>query len=191
MGAMSFSGFRLAVLTGITGVLGAACGDSLGLPPAAFDNVVDTTTLFALQGTPIASPSAYDMVSLIATRTELGDPFDLAFDLDDANRALIYTAPALGIPTSAALRTTSESFDRIERAPTDNYQSDSAFVVEPGTVFLARSRTDSRLCSFLGSLPRFGKFHVIAVDGGSRTVTFEHLVNVNCGHLNLTPGPNN
>lgn len=185
---MSFSGFRLTVLAVIAATLGAACGGSLGLPPAAFENMVDTTTLFALQGTPIASPSAYDMVARVTTRTELGDPFDLAFDIDDSNRALIYTAPALGIPTSAALRTTSDTFDGIERAPTDNYQSDSAFVVQPGAVFLARSRSDSRFCSYLGSLPRFGKFHVIAIDSGSRTVTIEHLVNVNCGHLNLTPG---
>jgi hypothetical protein len=65
MRSMSFSDFRLAGLVAMGAVVGSlGCGDSLGLPPPNFANVVDTTTLFALQGTPISSPSGYDMVSL-------------------------------------------------------------------------------------------------------------------------------
>jgi hypothetical protein len=186
---MSFSDYRLPTLVaGVAVLVSAACGDSLGLPPASFANIVDTTTLFALQGTPIAAPSGYNMVSLATSRTELGEPFDLAFDIDQSGRALVYPASALGLTTTAAVQITSQQFDQIDRAPVDGYQADSAIVVRPGLVFLARSRAASDFCGFLGSLPRFGKFHVLSVDAGERSVTVELLVNVNCGFRALTTG---
>src|SRR2546423_15723210 len=47
-------------VTGLV-VLAAACSDTTGLPAAGITNVIDTTSLFALFGTPIATPSAYDL----------------------------------------------------------------------------------------------------------------------------------
>ena len=55
-----------------------ACDDT-GLVPAGFPNVVDTVTLYALQGTPISTPSAFDISSGAAVRTDQGFPFDFAF----------------------------------------------------------------------------------------------------------------
>jgi hypothetical protein len=186
---MSFSDFRLAGLVAMGAVVGSlGCGDSLGLPPPNFANVVDTTTLFALQGTPISSPSGYDMVSLSTSRTDLGQLFDLAFDIDQMGRALIYPASALGVQNEAALRVSSDEFDRIDRAPTEGYQADSAIVARADLVFLARSRAEATFCGFLGRIPRFGKFHVLAVDSDARSVTMELLVNVNCGYRALTTG---
>ncbi len=186
---MSFSHFRLAALgAALVIVAFAACGDSLGLPPAAFENQHDTTTLFALQGTSIDAPSGFDIVSRLRSRTELGEPFDVAFDIDASSRPLLYPASALGVLNQAALQLTSDAFGNINRAPLDGYQLDSAIVLRPGLVFLGRSRVSSQFCGFLGSLPRFGKFRVIAVDQGLRSVTFEHIVNVNCGFRGLQPG---
>jgi len=42
-------------------LLAAACSDTTGLPAASVTNVVDTVSLFALFGTSISSPSAYDL----------------------------------------------------------------------------------------------------------------------------------
>ncbi len=129
-------------------------------------------------------------------------------------RALIYPASALGVrneaalrvssdefdridraPTEgyqaeneAALRVSSDEFDRIDRAPTEGYQADSAIVARADLVFLARSRAEATFCGFLGRIPRFGKFHVLAVDSDARSVTMELLVNVNCGYRALTTG---
>ncbi len=186
---MSFSPIRLAAGLLSTALALAACGDSLGLPPALFDNVVDTTTLFALRGTDISAPSGFDLVNRLPRRTELGESFDLAFDIDPAGRPLIYPATALGLTTVAGIQRSNDTFDRIQRAPTDGYESDSALVVQEGTVFLARSRTASDFCSFLGSLPRFGKFHILTIDDATRSMTFEHVVNANCGFRSLVPGP--
>ena len=69
-----------------------------------------------------------------------------------------------------------------------DYEIDSALLVTPGTVFLARSRSSSVLCSFLGSLARYGKFHVLDIDTGNRSVTLELLVDLNCGFRGLEPG---
>jgi hypothetical protein len=186
---MSFARFRLAVYAAGLGLAATACGDSLGLPPPIFENVVDTATLFALQGTDISAPSGYDVALASTSRTELGQPFDLAFDLDEADRPRIYPSGALGIASAAAVQTSDDTFDAIARAPLEGYQADTAIVVAPGTVFLARSRALSTFCSFLGALPRYGKFHVLEVDGPARSVTIELLVNQNCGYRSLTPGP--
>lgn len=165
----------------------AACSDSFGRPPAFFTNVVDTVTLYALQGTPLQTPSAYDVVNARAARTELGEEFDFAIDLDAQNRLQILPARALLLPVDAALRITDEPFDAIREAPLEEYSTDSV-VVGVGSVFVVRSRLSSNSCGFLGALPRYGKFHVLAVNTTERTATFELLVNRNCGYRSLEPG---
>ncbi|MGD2136144.1 MAG: hypothetical protein PVF27_08290, partial [Gemmatimonadales bacterium] len=79
-------------------------------------------------------------------------------------------------------------FDSIIEAPAEGYEKDSVLTIAPGMTFLARSRAVSSLCGFLGALPRYGKFRVLEVDETARTVTFEHLVNLNCGYRQLEPG---
>ncbi len=166
----------------------AACGGDLGLPPATFPNEVDTVTMFALRGTPSTAPSGYDMVDLELVRTDRGEIFDIAFDIDTTGRALIYPADALGLISGTGVQRRDQSFTDLKKAPRDDYVSDRALAVTPGTVFAARSRTASLFCSFLGALPRFGKFHVLSLDQANRSITLELLIDVNCGYLNLEPG---
>ena len=56
----------------------SACSSATSLPPVQFDNVVDTTTLYALTGTPIGEPSGYDGIGAVPVRTDLNAPFDFA-----------------------------------------------------------------------------------------------------------------
>ena len=58
----------------------AACGDLNDLSDAQIANVVDTTTIAALTGTPIAQASAFSVSSGQAIRTDLSIEFDFAFD---------------------------------------------------------------------------------------------------------------
>jgi len=185
---ISFRHFLLAASTALVAGVALTCGDPLGLPPVQRANEIDTTTLFALQGTDIAAPSGFDIVNASRSRTDLAQPFDMAFDIDADDRALLFPAAALGLVTEAALQETNQAFGAINRAPTDGYQSDSALVLRQGLVFLARSRAASQFCSFLGAIPRFGKFRVLAIDQTARTVTLELLVNVNCGYRSLDTG---
>ena len=50
---ISLSQFRLGLLAPIVTWALVGCGGNLGLPPTQYLNVVDTTTLYALHGTPI------------------------------------------------------------------------------------------------------------------------------------------
>lgn len=177
---------RLATVAGLA-VAAASCGDSLGFQ-ATIPNVVDTTTIFALRGTDIATPSGFNIISGVSVRTELGQDFDFAFDIDSADVALVHPAAALGVRSTAGVQQSSDPFNDITIAPVDGYMTDSALAVTAETVFIGRSRNSNQFCGFLGSLPRYGKFRVIAIDLAARTITLELLVDPNCGFRGLEPG---
>ena len=164
-----------------------ACDDT-GLVPAGFPNFVDTVTMHALKGTPISTPSAFDISTGTAVRTDQGFPFDFAFDINTLGAATILPAGALGLPAEAGLQMSDRSFEEIDEAPFDDYVADSTFTMAVGAVFVGRSRNTSGNCYYLGSLPRYGKFQVLALDMQNRTITLETLVNVNCGYRKLEPG---
>ena len=176
-----------ALLCGLLAV-GAACNNSLGLPPPTLENVVDTLTLFALRGTDITEPSAFDMVNRAGVRTDRGRAFDFAFDIDSTGTPVLFPAGALGLTNEPGLRLSDEPFDLLTKAPQDGYERDSVVTAEPGTVFLARSRVTAENCSFFSSFARFGKFRVMDVDTSNRTMTLELLVNANCGYRELRSG---
>lgn len=169
----------------------SACDDSLGLPNPAFANRVDTITLYALNGTPIRSPSAYDVVTASASRTERGDAFDFAFNIDEDGVAVILPPGAMGgaFPKLAGVLLSSDDFESIQSAPLEEYVPDSAIVIEESSVFVVQSRPERTPdCLFLGALPRYGKFRVITLDPLERSVTLELLVDLNCGYRGLEPG---
>lgn len=149
---------------------------------------MDTVTLHALRGTPISTPSAFDIAYGNAVRTDQGQAFDFAFNIDSLGAALALPAGALGLSAQAGLQFSDRTFDEVDNAPFDDYTVDSVLTLSVGDVFIGRSRNESGNCFFLGSLPRYGKFHVLALDVQARTITLEALVNVNCGYRKLTPG---
>lgn len=178
---------------GLLGALGlmvtaTACSDTYGLPPATTANTVDTVTLYALRGTAISAPSAYSIADGLPSRTDRGDVFDFAFGIDLSGVAKIYPAGALGLPAEPGLQFSDKTFDAIERAPFEDYVVDSVLTVSVGDVFIGRSRNTAGFCLYLGALPRYGKFHILALDPQEKTATIEALVNVNCGYRGLEPG---
>jgi hypothetical protein len=167
---------------------GVACGGDSQLAPAQFDNVVDTVVLYALTGTPIATPSAFDGVLARAVRTDLNVAFDFAVDLDVANTLRLMPAGTMGYATEAGILVTTESFDGMTSAPLEGYVGDTVRTAEVGTVFVLRSRAAVGLCTLASALPRYSKYRVLAVDLAQRTATLEFLVNLNCGYRGLEPG---
>lgn len=168
-------------------VIAVACDDT-GLIPASFPNSIDTVTLYALRGTPIPTQSAFDIAFGIPARTDEGDAFDFAFDIDSADVAVVFPAGALGLTPQAGLQLTEKTFSAVDEAPYDDYVVDSVLPVSVGDVFIGRSRNTTGNCFYLGSLPRYGKFHVLELNKQDRTITLEYLVNVNCGYRKLEPG---
>jgi hypothetical protein len=165
----------------------AGCGDPFG-HKASFSNVVDTITLYALRNTPIRLPSAYSMLDQVTVRTDLSSSFDFAFDLSAQGRALIYPAGALGLSRDPGIQLSDKLFEELRSAPSDGYVTDSSRTVVEGSVFLARSRVSSAPPCIFVSVPRYGKFHVLAIDTTARSIRLEALVDGNCGFHGLEPG---
>ena len=187
---MSFARLMFGpVVLGVV-LFSAGCDNTLALPPANVANIIDTVTLHALQGTPITTASGFDMILQLAARTDRQTGgFDIAFDIDDEGRALIFTTGALGLSVKSGIQMADRAFGDIVIAPLEGYELDSALVVGVDSVFIVRSRPASFGCAFfLGQLPRYGKFQVLDVSLETRQITLENLVNVNCGYRSLESG---
>jgi len=164
------------------------CDDPLALPAASLPNVVDTVTIYALRGTDIAKPSGFRVATGVVIRTDQPG-FDLAFDIDDAGVPLMYPAGALGLARDPGVLKVTDTFEGVTSAPlTKTFLDHVPLAIPPGTVFVGRSAPFGGDCGVSGSLPRYGKFHVLAVDTVTRTVVLEVLVNLNCGYRDLRPG---
>lgn len=177
---------RLPALVAATLAL-AACGDPNDLSDAQIANVVDTATIAALTGTPIAQASAFSVASGQPIRTDLSIDFDFAFDINEAAAVLLPRA-ALQINEGAGLQpglAISEiQFADLDEAPLEGFLTRDTIAIAVGQVYAARSRV---VCGGLG-VPLYGKLRILALDAGARTVTFEFLVNENCGYVGLEPG---
>jgi hypothetical protein len=166
----------------------AACGNPNALPPAYITNAVDTVSLYALSGTPIALPSAYSIISNHVVRTDQGSPFDFAFDIDTTGTSRVYPTGALKLGQASGVLLSAQDFDSIKIAPTSTYNLDSSQVVNVNTVLILHSSSVS--CSY--GIPAFyyAKLHVLTIDTTSsvRRIDFEILTNLNCGYRGLQPG---
>src|SRR5437867_12504360 len=105
------------VATGAAAAL-AACGDPFGLLGASSVNVVDSlVSLYALTGTPVATPSAYRLGGIAVppgvVRTDQDVNLDFAFDIDSAGRAVLLPTGALRLGRATGLQTTTVAFDSV------------------------------------------------------------------------------
>jgi hypothetical protein len=167
--------------------LGApACSDSI-LPAPIYTNSVDTVSLYALDGTPVATQSGYSVVSRSPVRTDLTSTFDFVFNFDTLGRAVLIPAPALHVGGSAGLQAVpTATFEGLRIAPGGLYITDREVVVVAGSLLVARSRLVT--CNPLGNLYHYAKIGVIDVDLTAKRIRFAVLANINCGYRSLEPG---
>jgi hypothetical protein len=176
--SLAFAASALVVLAA------AACGSG---QTAYYSDYVDTVTLYALRNTPIRTPSAYSILDVLAVRTDTTGAFDFAFDIDSLGKPRIYPAGVLGLDNTTGIQIVNTPFDNVHSAPTDGYATDSTLQVATGDVFVARSRASTSSCIYY-SLPRYGKFEVLAIDSTQRSITLQGLVDLNCGFRGLDKG---
>ena len=167
----------------------AACGDPNELPDAQLENVVDTVTISALTGTPIRLPSAYSLPDRAPVRTDISAQFDFAFDILAASGTpVLLPRSALGFPIEGGLQPglqrREEPFAAITEAVSNGYLTRDTIPIATGERYMARSRV---VCTSLG-VPQYGKLEILAIDATARTVTFQVLVDGNCGYIGLEPG---
>ena len=181
---------RCRFAAGLTAVAGlaslVACKSPQDLPNAQVTNTVDTVTLYALNGTPIGTPSAYALIGPQIVHTDQSAVFDFAFNID-SQAVLLPSGAFAGLQRNSGLqKSNAASFAAVTMAPTDGYVLDKPLVIDVGTIALLRSRT--QICADGSNHSLYGKLHVLALDLSARTMQFEVVVDQNCGYLSLTPG---
>jgi hypothetical protein len=176
-----------AVPAVVAGVL-AACGEPLGLPPAGV-NVVDTVALYALDGTPITTPSGYNLIAQTphTVRTDRSPDLDFAFNIDSTDQAVLLPTGALGLGQGSGIQVTTTPFDSIKSPPGGTYELAKPVPVSVGTIAVLHSRLTT--CSYLTvGVFLYAKIEVLAIDAAERRMTFRILADANCGYRSLEPG---
>ena len=123
---------------------------------------------------------------MVAVRTDQSTFFDFAYNIDSIGEPVLIPGGALGLPKDAGLQQSGSAFDAIANAPTEGYVLDKPLVAAVGKVLLARSRTQT--CVDGTKVSWFAKLQVLALDASARTITFQILVDQNCGYIGLAPG---
>ena len=181
---------RYCLLPALTVGLLADCGNPNDLADATIPNVETTITLYALTGTPIATPSAYSVAEATAVRSDQGGAFDFAFNIDSTGQAILLPLAVLGLGvqsgTNAGFLKTDGTFESIETAPLNGYVTADPIAITVGERYVVRSRV---VCAGLG-LPKYGKIEITAINPApeARTVTFRVVTDDNCGYRGLAPG---
>jgi hypothetical protein len=166
--------------------LAAGCSDANSLAAPTSSNVVDTVTIGALVGTPISTPSAFSIFS-DAVRVDQTTDFEFAYNVQGSDSQRVFLPRAtLGLVSSGSanpgVQVRSETFDQITEAHSNGYVTDSVVPVSVGQRFMVRSRV---VCTTLG-VPLYAKLEILELD--NKSVTFQVLVDRNCGYKGLKPG---
>ena len=177
---------RAGLLVTLLLVLGAtACDD----PFAAFLGDVPLepteTTLFDYETAPLDDPPAFDIVRAVPARVHQTLNWDFLFRVRGGVPELAPFSAVADSVTDSGLQMTDERFEAVLEAPEEGYTLSAALVIRPGDVLIGRSRVDPT--QFL-ACSRYAKFRILDIDLEAGTVTFEHLVNPNCGDTVLEPG---
>lgn len=163
----------------------AACPEDFGPLAPDMVNEVDTLSLWALSGSQLHLPSAYDLKTRSAVRPYQTVAFDFAFDLTPTGEARLFPSDALGLTGRSGLQMTTSAFPAVLVAPTGGYVDSSAVDIAADAVVLVQSRPDN---CFVGVVPYYAKLHVLTVDLVERRLDIEILTDANCGYRGLEPG---
>jgi hypothetical protein len=181
-------GPRLAALLALAfSAAFAACDNPFALPPAALPPTEFAITLYAITGTPLEYPSAYDLMRQIAVRTDRSSSLDFAFDIvvDSLQDTVAVLLPrgALGLYRDGGLQLARTPYDSVTFAPNNGYDEGSPLPVSLGSVVLAASR--SQTCNIGYVYPLYAKMEVTALDFAARSITLQLLIDPNCGYRSL------
>jgi hypothetical protein len=179
----------LALMAGVV-IAVAACEDPFR-PLATLPTLIDSTTVFALNGTPGTAPSALALFDGAAVRVDARFLFDIAFDIDASGKVAVIPVRRLttiGGGHLVGLQNVTTAYADLLEAPRDNYRHDTTFVVAPGAV-LAVEVADPLLCSTFAFSPfYYAKIRIASVDVAARQIRVDFTVDRNCGFRSLVEG---
>jgi hypothetical protein len=167
-----------------------ACGNANVLPPATVPLVEDTLALWAVNGTDIVHPSAFDLLSNLVVRTDRSANFDFVFDfvVDSVGDTVPVLLPrgAVGLSADGGLQRVGVQWDTLVIAPADGYETQTPVRLSLGSVVVARSRTQT--CNFGLSSGIYAKLQPLDIDTPNRRMVIRILVDLNCGYRGLQTG---
>jgi hypothetical protein len=187
---------RALSFTALSVLLGSAVACDNNNPfrtVARSENIERQTPVFALSGTPVGYPTAYQFTTESLVRPQVlasgSVNFDIAFDLTSDNKVILYPVkklvpqPPVGSPSVGLLKISS-TFDAIARAPDKGYTNDSSVVVSPKEVVLIKIAGSG--CIY--GDPYYAKMQIDTIIPTERRMILRTLVNLNCGYRDLTAG---
>ena len=168
----------------------AACGDPNLLPPATEPIRQDTLVLWALTGTPILRPSAFDILRQTPARTDRTSEFDFAFDFrpDSLGDTVAVLIPRgwFGLSGDAGLLRLAANFDTLRLAPAEGYEFRKPVVFDTEVVVVVRSRPQT--CNFGLQYGLYMKLQMIDFNRAEGWVRLRMNLDPNCGYRGLAPG---
>jgi hypothetical protein len=168
----------------------SACGDANILPPATVPAHEDTLALWAVTGTDIIHPSAFDLLNDQVVRTDRTAGFDFVFDVvvDSVGDTVAVLMPrgGIGLTPDGGLQAVGVQWDTLTIAPPDGYDSQKWVRLALGAVVVARSRTQT--CNFGLSAGLYAKLQPLDIDLPNRRMVIRILVDQNCGYRGLETG---
>ncbi|HRP09363.1 MAG TPA: hypothetical protein PLL69_12840 [Gemmatimonadales bacterium] len=161
----------------------AACGDEL--PVAVFQNSLESHVLGDLNTTPLQVPSAFSIPAVGAIRTDQSAVFDFAY-VREGDRHYLVPLEGLGIVwrnPDPGLQKSGLTFEALIDPPSNGYITDDSLEVQVGDVVIARSRI---VCGI--GVANYAKLLITAIDDEAGTLSFDSVVNLNCGYRSLALG---
>lgn len=182
---------RAAGLVAALCFAGAAGACGYNNPAPVVDIAVDTLVAFAMNGSPAAEPSGFDLFSTSMVTIDNNLSFDVAFDVDSATRrAIVYPVALLsnGFITTrhVGLQRISIPYDSATYGLRTGYVFDSAYTLSPGQALYVV--TNPVACEADQNPSLYGKLVVDSVNTLDRTVHFRATVDPNCGFREFEPG---
>lgn len=171
----------------------SACADPLRI--TATEPVFSATLqVYAFSQAPPAYPAGISILFGRAVPVSVMSGFDLALDISDDGRAVIYTPRALVNPLAGVrpmgLLHVGGFFEDLLSAPQVPYAYDSLLTVSVGEVVVVESNRSGSgdLCSFALASNIYAKLRVSFIDEVTSAMTVDLTVNPNCGFRSFEPG---
>jgi hypothetical protein len=178
------------VVAATLAIAAIACGDPTK-PKAVYVNAPGSYAIYAFTGAPATGSTAISFLGG-AVRTDASFTFDVALDLDQTGKTIVYPVRKLGSALVGGLKRVGlqpvpGTFEALRVAPTTGYDTVNAQVIAPGTV-LAVELQDINNCAYsLGGQLLYAKLVVDSVQSASRRIFVRTVVDPNCGYLQLMP----
>jgi hypothetical protein len=164
-----------------------------GLDPVElYPVVIDSTIVFALNGSAPGTPTALDLFNVATFRANESFEYDLAFDINADGLPVVIPAAALAtnysMPHDVGLQVVpNATFLSLTSAPTAGYRLDTALVAPVGAVIAVESHDLAHCPSSTVGQSFFAKIVITAVNPATRSIAFTLGVNRRCGVHGLVP----